>query len=78
LSHYAYLQPQLEAKITKAKILTKEPESEIVYQTFFFPLKDFANENPGFNSAEIKEIGFIFDMTDEGVVIFDNIGFWRK
>jgi hypothetical protein len=78
LSHYSYLQPQLEAKIMKADFMTKEAKSEIVFQTFFFPINDFKKKNPGFNPGGIKEIGFVFDRTEEGVVLIDNIGFWKK
>ncbi|MBL7112582.1 MAG: hypothetical protein ISS19_11660, partial [Bacteroidales bacterium] len=46
LSHYSYLQPQLEAKLMKADFMTDIAKSEIVFQTFFFPLKDFVEENP--------------------------------
>ena len=56
----------------------KESKSEIVFQTFFFPLSDFKKENPSFNPGGIKEISFVFDRTEEGVVVIDNIGFWKK
>lgn len=78
LSHYSYLQPQLEAKIMKAGFMTKEAKSEIVFQTFFFAVKDFKKENPNFMIEGIKEISFVFDRTEEGVVVIDNIGFWKK
>jgi len=78
LSHYSYLQRQLEAKIMKADFMTKTAKSEIVFQTFFLPLADFREMNPEFNSDSIKEISFVFDRTGEGVVVIDNIGFRRK
>jgi hypothetical protein len=78
LSHYSYLQPQLEAKIMKADFMTKTAKSEIVFQTFFLPLADFKEKNPAFNPDAIKEISFVFDRTGEGVIVIDNIGFWRK
>ena len=78
LSHYSYLQSQLEAKIMKADLMTKTAKSEIVFQTFFLPLADFKEKNPAFNPDAIKEISFVFDRTGEGVIVIDNIGFWRK
>jgi len=77
LSHYAFLQPQLETKIMKADFMTKTAKSEIVFQTFFFPLKDFRNENPAFNPEAVGEIRFVFNRTNEGVVVIDDIGFWK-
>jgi hypothetical protein len=76
LSQYSYLQPQLEAKIMKADFMTKTAKSEIVFQTFFFPLADFKEKNPAFTPDNIKEISFVFDKTGEGVIVIDNIGFW--
>ncbi len=76
LSHFSFLQPQLEAKLMKADFMTDAAKSEIVFQTFFFPLKDFVEENPMLDPTCIDEIRFIFDKTGEGVVIIDNIGFW--
>jgi len=78
LSHYSYLQPQLEAHIMKADFMTKTAKSEIVFQTFFLPLADFKEKDPDFNPYAIKEISFVFDRTGEGVIVIDNIGFWRK
>jgi hypothetical protein len=78
LSHYSYIQPQLEAKIMKADFLTKTAKSEIVFQTFFLPLSDFRENNTAFDPTSIKEISFLFDKTDEGVLVIDNIGFWGE
>jgi hypothetical protein len=78
LSHYSYIQPQLEAKIMKADFLTKTAKSEIVFQTFFLPLVDFIKKDRSFDPAGIKEISFIYDKTPEGVLVIDNIGFWGK
>lgn len=75
LSHNAFLQPQLETKIMKADFMTKNDKSEIVFQTFFFHLKDFMGKNPAFNPSAVNEIKFVFDRTGEGVVVIDDIGF---
>ena len=78
VSHYSYIQPQIEVKIMKADFLTKTAKSEIVFQTFFLPLADFKEKNPVFDPAHIKEISFAMDKTPEGVLVIDNIGFWGK
>lgn len=77
LSHYAFLQSQLEIKIMKADFMTKNAKSEIVFQTFFYPLRDFIGENPVFNPSANDEIRFVFVKTSEGVVVIDDIGFWK-
>ena len=75
LSHIAFMQPQMETKIMKADFMTKNVNSEIVFQTFFFHLKDFIVENPAFSPSVINEIKFVFDKTGKGVVVIDDVGF---
>ena len=75
LSHYSFLQQQLEVKIMKADFMTKNAKSEIVFQTFFFPIRDFIDINPLFNPMAVTEIKFVFDKTTKGVVVIDDIGF---
>jgi hypothetical protein len=78
LSHYSYIQHQLEAKMMKADFLTKTAKSEMVFQTFFMPLADFKRINAVFDPAGIKEISFVYDRTPDGVIVIDNIGFWGE
>ena len=77
LSAYSYLSRQLEPKLMKAGFMTDIAKSEPVFQVFFYPLFHFREQNPAFDTGEIEEIRFVFDRTEEGVVIIDNIGFWR-
>jgi hypothetical protein len=78
LSHFRHLQRQIEAKLMKADFMYDGPESEIVFQSYFFPLADFAMKNPGLNIMKIQKIQFLFNRTEEGVLVIDNIGYWRK
>jgi hypothetical protein len=75
LSHYSKLQPQVEAEVVKASFMSDVPTSEVVYQTFEFPLADFVAANPKLDPAALRSLRLIFDRTEKAVVILDGIGF---
>ncbi len=75
LSHFSYLQPQIEIPIRKAAWMDTDPFSEIVFQSFEFALEDFVTSNKNFNPENLSSISFIFNRTNKGVVVLDNIGF---
>ncbi len=75
LSHFSLLQPQIEARLFKARWMTSLPASEIVFQNIEFPLADFVKENTDFNPMHLVSIELIFDKTPSGVVILDDVGF---
>jgi dienelactone hydrolase len=75
LSHFSLLQPQLEGRLGKAGFMSPFPTSEVVLQYFAFPLKDFGNINPAFHPQDLAELRFVFDLTQAGVIVLDNIGF---
>jgi hypothetical protein len=75
LSDHAYLQPQIEVRMTRLKFMKTTPGSEPLYHFFFFPLDRFAGKNKNFQPENIVKITFLFDQTSEGVVIVDDIGF---
>ena len=77
LSAYSYLSRQLEPKLMKADFMTDIAKSDLVFQVFFYPLKAFREQNTQLDIENIQEIRFLFDRTEEGVVIIDNIGFWK-
>jgi len=77
LSGYSYLSRQLEPKIMKADFMTDVAKSDLVFQVFFFPLSTFREQNTRLDIGHIQEIRFVFDRTEEGVVVIDNIGFWN-
>jgi len=70
LSSYAFLQPQLESQILKAKYMNSTANSEVVYQTFEFPVAVFKGVDP----AKLHTIRWIFNRSEKGVVILDNVG----
>ena len=77
LSNYSYLSRQLEPKIMKADFMTDVAKSDLVFQVFFLPLSRFREQNARLDIGHIQEIRFVFDRTEEGVVVIDNIGFWK-
>lgn len=77
LSAYSYLSRQLEPKLMKADFMTDIAKSDLVFQVFFYPLTAFMKQNTRLDIGCIQEIRFVFDRTEEGVVVIDNIGFWK-
>jgi len=51
------------------------PQSEAVLQSFAFPLADFVAVNPAFDPTGLTQVRFVFDCTEAGIVILDNVGF---
>jgi hypothetical protein len=78
LSSYSYLSRQLEPELMKAEFMTDVARSDLVFQVFFYPLSSFKDQNSNLDTGQIKEIRFVFDRTEEGVVVIDNIGFWKN
>jgi hypothetical protein len=76
LSAYSGLSRQLEPKLMKADFMTDVAKSDLVFQAFFYPMSLFREQNADLDVGRISEIRFLFDRTDEGVVVIDNIGFW--
>jgi dienelactone hydrolase len=74
LSHYAFLQPQLHGRLGKAGFMAPLPTSEVVLQHFEFPLTDFLAANPALDPAALAQVRFVFDRTEQGVVVLDNVG----
>lgn len=75
LSHFSPVQPTLKRKFTKLSSMQNPAESEIILQYFYFPLEQFAKDHSGFDFESISSLRLIFDITNEGVVAVNNIGF---
>lgn len=76
LSRFAPLQPQIEFHTLKHSLL--EPpgmrSAEPVFQTYEFPLAAFQTSNPGLDVGSLAAIRLVMDVSDEGLVILDNVG----
>lgn len=76
LSNFSKLQRRLGVKLWKYDDSESE-KSENVLQLFSFPLKNMVELNPELDLKNISEIKFIFDRSDKGVVVIDNVGFMK-
>ncbi|MFY0630579.1 MAG: hypothetical protein JXR05_09370 [Flavobacteriaceae bacterium] len=76
LSSFSKLQRRLGVKVWKRDYNEGE-KSESVMQLFSYPIKDMLIVNPKFDFSNIVEINFIFDKTNKGVVVIDNVGFMK-
>ncbi|MDH5743896.1 MAG: hypothetical protein OEZ52_10145, partial [Candidatus Aminicenantes bacterium] len=77
LNRFMLVPPVLKAKYTKFKkennIYGKAYEPTL--QVFELPLSVFMKEFPEFNAARLDKIRFVFDLSSEGVIILDRVGF---
>lgn len=78
LSEFSPLQRVIEVMIMKTGFIKDDIQSEKVFQTFYFPTKNFQKINPNFTLSDIEKITFIFDKNVSGVVAIDNIGFMKS
>ncbi|WP_164674155.1 alpha/beta hydrolase family protein [Maribacter litoralis] len=78
LCEFSFLQEEIEVKLMKSDFFNNSSQSEKVFQTFYFPIKEYLKFNPSLNLTQIENIKFIFDKNDTGVVVIDNIGFIKK
>lgn len=77
LSDFSPLQRAIEVMITKTGFIKDDIQSEKVYQTFYFPIKDIQKTSPDFDFSTMKTLRFIFNKNESGVVSIDNIGFMK-
>ncbi len=79
LSKHKAIAPRLKVQYTKSKQLDAQQFSnswEITTETFAIPWQQF--EAPAsFDFNAIEQIQFLFDQTQKGVIILDEIGFGR-
>ncbi len=78
LSHFSALQRELKVRIFKSQFIQNKDQSENVFQTFSYPLKDIIKLNSSFDISTIQKIDFVFDKTHKGVIIIDDIGFMKQ
>jgi hypothetical protein len=59
----------------KVPFLESTATSEVVFQTYGFPLADFAAVNPEFAPSNLKEVRLVFDRTPAALVVLADVGF---
>ncbi len=78
LSRYGAVRRPLESYVYRRKGRDKERFGnvwEIVLQTYVIPLADLVPLSAGFDPAKITRVTWLFDRTEAGTVLLDNIGF---
>lgn len=77
VSDHKAIAPRLKVQYTKSKKMDRQQffnKWEVSTETFAVPFQDFeADESFEFNA--IEQIQFLFDQTNEGIIILDEIGF---
>jgi hypothetical protein len=71
------LQMPLRSYLTTLNVL-EEPSPQIVLQTISIPLSRFVDLNPSFNLENLQTISFLFDPSNSGAVLVDDIGIDKK
>ncbi|MDX5340743.1 MAG: hypothetical protein LPK25_17080 [Cyclobacteriaceae bacterium] len=74
LSEFSHLQRLIQSRVMKIQFLDKKDESESIFQIFPFELEKYARQNPQFQIQALHQIRFIFDQSEKGVVILDQVG----
>lgn len=78
LSECSALQPQIQKEIMKFAFFNQWDDAEAIPDFFYFDLRGLQPKNPAFSFEHLKNISFVFDQTDKGVIILDNVGFLEK
>jgi dienelactone hydrolase len=73
LGRFHPLQPRIDAPVTKAAWLADQKPSELVFDSFEFPLAAFRAATPGLDPSRLRAVRFLFDRTEKGVVVLDDL-----
>jgi len=73
LSHDSGLYPLVNAIPRRAGFLDSTEPTEILFRRFELSLADFAATNPDFAPSAIVELRFVFDRSEKGAIIIDDI-----
>jgi hypothetical protein len=77
LSQFRKVPPILKSKFTrfKSESTTFGKDFEVILQNFELPISAFIEKSPEFDPKSLRAIRFVFDQTESGVIVLDNIGF---
>jgi dienelactone hydrolase len=73
LDRFRLLQPQIEAHVPKAAWFSDEARSELVFDAFELSLSAFREATPELDPSRLRAVRFLFDRTDKGVVVLDDL-----
>ena len=77
LSSFAPLQREIDVVLKKTDFIKDDKQSEKVFQTFYYPAEAIQKVHPDFEISGLREVKFIFDRSESGVIVIDNIGFMK-
>jgi dienelactone hydrolase len=73
LSHDHALYPLVHAVPRRASFLDENDPTEVLFRSYAFPLDAFVAANPSFDVDSIAMISFVFDGSDKGAIIMDDV-----
>ncbi len=69
----ALLYPQVRSIPRHAGFLESDDPAEVLFRRFSFPLTEFRRQNPRLDPARLAGLRFVFDRSEAGAVIVDDI-----
>jgi hypothetical protein len=75
LSWFSPLQPRLSRQLTKLSFMQQVADAETIFQFYHFPLEQLVPEESDFDPGQLIRIRLVFDISKEGVVALNNLGF---
>lgn len=73
LSYDEALYPQVQAIPRRASFLDDAEPAEVLYRRFEFRVADFVDNNPGLHAGSLSSLAFVFDQSDKGAIIVDDL-----
>ena len=80
LSRYGPVRGPLEMRVLRRRDLEDDRFAnlyEMLLQSYSIPLEDFLQAAPTLRLDELRSVGLVFDRTDAGEVVLDDLGFAR-
>jgi dienelactone hydrolase len=73
-SEFSPVQRLIKSRVLKIQFLDEKDETEPIFQLYQFDLKKLTTKNPKFSLEGLHQIRFIFDQTEQGTLILDQLG----
>ncbi|RMH22612.1 MAG: hypothetical protein D6701_01220 [Gemmatimonadetes bacterium] len=80
LSRYGPIRRPLETWVLRRRDIERQrfaQHSELLLQTYDLPLEDFVAVRPDLDLRALREVRLVFDRTEAGTVVVDDLGFQR-
>jgi dienelactone hydrolase len=74
VSEFSPVQRLIKSRVLKIHFLDEKDETEPIFQLYQFELKKLLAKNPRFLLQGLREIEFIFDQSEQGTLILDQLG----